>query len=990
MASKQLKPGISKSAGASPAHTANPQALNLEALQESVKEFLKESVKLQTAIMEEKLKEIAEEIVVRNKEIREDIVSAFQVNSILFDMLYSEDNTDNEQEDLPYDGDLQHRGQCSCDSPNLEEFISVEHVSPTVSTLTSSISSLSKENSDCKKQLSQRKVNMVLSTKKNEVEFTMTTGKKIQVGGFTSSGRNEEFSNSKMSDVLLRHFPTEDLTYQLIDSETIPEISFTDSFDETVLIKNKSSENTGIFSPEEEIKNSERKVSCNSVVKNWDVTQDKLSLTDEDAFVCNSKYCNMDDSQFLIQKETGRLNEDLNYTSTHKEYQNQQYFLGNSENFHNPQCNEHQYYKLCDSSEISPKVKELKRNNESFVFKRTKSSTNLLGKDFLEEITFLESDTIRNQADENGTFELDQQLEVLTRQAEVQNNIDHLRFSSKIPPCSNSHTAELSIEARSTGIASKMSAFSPATIPMEHMFDFSQASHPGTLNRLYKKAGCCLEKIFQSFYLIFLKFCLVESNITSSLPLVDAIRQPSVNTPFLQNITDDTEQILKKQTEELKANVEIFSECIKQNVFSVQEHLQFLQLLKEQLEQLEHNYVATKEKHYALQLQNQKHSSRTVGKFDPNRKVEGEIFKLGMFLEDIKEKIEKTFASYSSTSSISPSLRSYPSPICSSYSASPLITSTNESPKRNVAALNIPQNENYWKNKNHPIEGTPQKAYKKSIQGDSNHPFQQIHLELQKKNIHLKTMSSVSKARQQTNKHILIEEFDQCHRSHQTKQNYNNEQENTDRNKTTEYRKATRGHSDCERFPIFFAGKPVDLDVTGSLRKNSIAHQRICKEQREDFIDRLCDRQNLYIPQTRYSKMHDIIILSPQYLSGSNINGRKSVSNRRKRQSKDIKSMVRQDHYLQKQYCLVVDEKFEKCTGYGSSMICWISPPPPLSQHYMCLYMAALAILNCTLDNAIQMANNLKTTTEHMMQAVSEDLAKVKIQTLSSGTAHQY
>lgn len=328
-------------------------------------------------------------------------------------MLYSEDNTDNEQEDLPYDGDLQHRGQCSCDSQNLEEFISVEHVSPTVSTLTSSISSLSKENSDCKKQLSQRKVNTVLLTKENDIEFTMTTGKEIQVGGFTSSGRNEEFSNSKMSDVLLRHFPTEDLTYQLIDSETIPEISFTDSFDETVLIKNTSSENTGIFSPEEEIKYSERKVSCNSIVKNWDLTQDKLSLTDEGALVCNSKYCNMDDSQFLIQKEPGRLNEDLNYTSTHKEYQNQQYFLDNTENFHSPQCNEHQvYYRLGNSSEISPKVKELKRNNESFLFKRTKSSTDLLGKDVLEAITFLESDTIRNQDNENGTFELDQQLEV--------------------------------------------------------------------------------------------------------------------------------------------------------------------------------------------------------------------------------------------------------------------------------------------------------------------------------------------------------------------------------------------------------------------------------------------------------------------------------------------------------------------------------------------------------------------------------------------------
>uniref|UniRef100_A0A670Y514 AKNA domain-containing protein n=1 Tax=Pseudonaja textilis TaxID=8673 RepID=A0A670Y514_PSETE len=467
-------------------------------------------------------------------------------------MLYSEDNTDNEQEDLPYDEDLQHRGQFSYDSHNLEEFISVEHVSPTVSTLTSSISSLTKEDSDCKKQLSQTKINMALLTQRNDIEFTMSTGKEVHIGGFTNSGRNEEFSSSKMSDVLLRHFPAEDLTYQLIDSETIPEISFTDSFDETVLIKNKISENTGIFSSEEEIKNSERKVSCNSVLKNWNLTQDKLSLTDNDDLVCNSKYYNMNDSQLLIQKEPG-INVNLNYTSTRKEYQNQQYFLNNTENFPNPQCNEYQvYYRLQDSSEISPKVRELKGNNESFVF--------------------LESNTIRNQEEENGPFELDQQLE--------------------------------------------------------------------------------------------------SKNITSSLPLVDTVRQPSVNTPFLQNITDDTEQILKKQTEELKANVmpNIYSKInMELNDFIIF-WTKFLQLLKEQLEQLEHNYVATKEKHYALQLQNHKRSSRTIGKFDPNRKVEGEIFKLGMFLEDIKEKIEKTFASYSSTYISSPSIRSHPSPVCSSYS----------------------------------------------------------------------------------------------------------------------------------------------------------------------------------------------------------------------------------------------------------------------------------------------------------------------------------
>ncbi|KAL7984854.1 hypothetical protein Chor_003424 [Crotalus horridus] len=740
-------------------------------------------------------------------------------------MLYSEDNTDNEQEDLPYDGDLQDRGQYSCDSENWKEFISVEHVSPTVSTLTSSpLSSLTKDNSNCKKQLSQRKINTVLLTKQNDIEFTMTTEKEIQVGGFTSSGRNEEFSNSKISDVLLRHFSTENLTCQLIDSETIPELSFTDSFDETVLKKDQISENTGIFSPKEEIKNSERKVNCNSGVKNWDLTHDKLPLTAKCAVVCNSKYCNMDNSQILIQKEPG-INEDLNYTSTCKEYQNQQYFLDNAENNNNhPQCNEHQaHYRLCDSSEMSPKVRELKGNSESFVFKRTKSSTHLLGKDVLEAMTFLESDTIRNQGEENGTFNLDQQLEMLTRQAEIQNHTDHLRFSPKIPPCPNSHTAELSGQAQSTGIASKMPAFSPVTIPMEHMLGFSQSPHSA-----------------------------------------NAVRKPSVNTPFLQNVTDDKEQILKKQTEELKANVEIFSECIKQNVFSVEEHLQFLQLLKEQLEQLEGYYVATKEKHYALQRQNHKHSSRNIGEFDPNRN-----------LNDLQ--------------------------IRSSALANFMCKESNE-----VDFTLLNEQEIKQQNTEKEVEDILiVKDFRSSLKKNQK-AFALVNLTILPLNlleVQLNNIPYIIYNRLPLQ--ILI--------------------------------------GSCN--PVeFVAVSRIMLYITipnflGSLQKNSIAQQRICKEeQREDFIDRLCDRQNLYIPQTCYSKMHDTIVLSPQYLSGSNINGKKSVSNRRKRQSKDINSMI----------------------------------------------------LNCSLDNAIQMANNLKTTTEHMMQAVSEDLANVKIQTLSSGIAHQY
>ncbi|XP_029473497.1 protein AKNAD1 [Rhinatrema bivittatum] len=68
---------------------------------------------------------------------------------------------------------------------------------------------------------------------------------------------------------------------------------------------------------------------------------------------------------------------------------------------------------------------------------------------------------------------------------------------------------------------------------------------------------------------------------------------------------------------------------------------QILKQLKESLQSLEQDYLITKEKHRDIQLQSYKSGGKPVGEFDPNRMVEGEIFRLGMLLEDIKEKMDE-------------------------------------------------------------------------------------------------------------------------------------------------------------------------------------------------------------------------------------------------------------------------------------------------------------------------------------------------------------
>ncbi|XP_058295484.1 protein AKNAD1 isoform X1 [Hylobates moloch] len=102
-------------------------------------------------------------------------------------------------------------------------------------------------------------------------------------------------------------------------------------------------------------------------------------------------------------------------------------------------------------------------------------------------------------------------------------------------------------------------------------------------------------------------------------------------------------QKLKEQTDQLKTKVQEFSRRIKQDSpYHLQDKKLVLEKLQGHLELLEQNFLATKDKHLTLLQQVHKHESTIVGDFDPERKVEGEIFKLEMLLEDVKEKMDES------------------------------------------------------------------------------------------------------------------------------------------------------------------------------------------------------------------------------------------------------------------------------------------------------------------------------------------------------------
>ncbi|XP_054837603.1 protein AKNAD1 [Eublepharis macularius] len=948
---------------------------------------------------------------------------------------YSEDNTDDEQEELPYDDDLQNIYQHKCNSQNLKNFTSTENVSQTLFTSTSpQISSHSEEQSNRYTQLPQRiKIHLASSARNNEIEIAMATEKELPAGDFSNSGRNPHFSNSNISDVLSRHFSKEELSSscQLIDCETIPEISYTESFDETILNKMKISESTMISSLKEKnyLEEIQRKEKCGSIDKNWDLIEGKPFVVDERVnFSCERKDCKEDNPQFVTRKED-TIDEELSYSPKPEEDQEQKCFLEMSCSSHKFRYGQHQvHYQLPDFSKVAPKVKIPKGNSNKSkpIIQRTKSSPNLLGKSIvvngiLEAMNSLDCIAIKNQDEEMNVPEFDQQLELLTKQAEAQNHIDHLRFNAKMIPSPNSCSPKLGIKARGTGITSELSTVPPVTVPVKPMVGFSQTSISEQPSK----------------------------RMVSPLPSAGA---SAVSPLLLQKATEGEKfsHMLKEQTEELKTKVETFSKYMAQDMLPVEERHQLLKILKEHLDQLEWNYLDTKEKYCALHLQNYRHSSTNIGEFDPDRSVEGEIFKLGMLLEDIKEKIDKTGSPNSSTFATYPSLTPCESR-CSFYSdgaESPVISSISEPPSKTATGLNILTNEKYGENRNHSVEVIPQRKYQQPTQSGRCHPILQDQLDLQKRTVYeQRIVEPLQKSRLPENKqstHYCYFSSDketgalQSHRQFPMNQNGNTDRENTDgywemkspppanpystinqesnttstallkeqggltyptdhcfleglensakelnifihprlkiqlssksnkqisscsssRNKKTECKKANSVTTECEKFSVFLEGTTVDPDVSALPQRDRKTHFPTI-------------RNNYFEKNSACACLH-----------------KKSTALNQQPEEFIYKLSDRQNLHIPKTHYSRTYDTIILSPQYLASRNPHARSRSDLRNKH--IEDTESKILNSTLDHVIQTAKNLKKTTEHMMKVVSEDLARAQTQTLPSVTANQY
>ncbi|NXV93342.1 AKND1 protein, partial [Calonectris borealis] len=203
--------------------------------------------------------------------------------------------------------------------------------------------------------------------------------------------------------------------------------------------------------------------------------------------------------------------------------------------------------------------------------------------------------------------------------ADTQNHIHYLRLNPKILRQSDFPNASIAIYSEDTGTSSEVFTLH-ASIPTQSTHGLSKARlQCGTTASALPAAGTVEAH------------CLNPSDLLPELTLGEKMSQ-----------------VLKDQTDQLIKKVEDFSKRMTQETFLLQDNHLALNQLKRYLKALERNYLTTREEHRNLQLQNYKEKSINIGEFDPERKVEGEIFRLGMLLEDIQEQTDDSKCNSSS------------------------------------------------------------------------------------------------------------------------------------------------------------------------------------------------------------------------------------------------------------------------------------------------------------------------------------------------------
>ncbi|XP_077134457.1 protein AKNAD1 [Ranitomeya variabilis] len=484
------------------------------------------------------------------------------------------DTTDDEQEDLPYDGIL----ECY-----LVPSVQHDNVATTSTSINSHQAPLSTEESHPPYSLVQTE------TTNDEALYSLDSSDSFSLSQTVSNPQaNDDIMEREklptistiIPDVLLRHITEGNLLNpsEFIDYETMPEISIVESSDETAISRKSHAKlpESPHYEEQEDFKEEYLEMygkESNSIQE--DMTNEANSDIGESSTIGNNEE-NKCESIQENEEEDDFPPDDMDKESKQPTYES-----------HRRPSYEMKYgqgqvhYKLPDFSKVPPKVKIPKCDNgspkPSHTIKRAPTSTNLIGQSFL-----------------------------------IQDILDSMQPVIQLGEIKKEQQILVNSDFNCEGSAISPPALEWFPSSLLHEQNQSDTFYLGLLESHPKLSG-------------------LEEAVTEEAQNMECARVPTEG--------EKMAGLLMEQAQTLKNEVfQNFKSCI---------------------EMLEIDYLSTKEKHRDLQLQIYRTGSQTVGEFDIEREVEGQIFRLGMLLEDIQEQMSKSDENKAESASLTASSTSY-------------------------------------------------------------------------------------------------------------------------------------------------------------------------------------------------------------------------------------------------------------------------------------------------------------------------------------------
>ncbi|KAM4557464.1 uncharacterized protein aknad1 [Fundulus diaphanus] len=468
-----------------------------------------------------------------------------------------------------------------------------------------------------------------------------------------------------ITQLLLRHFSQEELLRPetLIEAETLPEVSLLESVEDSVFSWAPTS-NTPVKCSSATESTQE---SCHNASKNESFEEENEKKVDDFTSAASEKSMSHSAS---FREDTSADEPEQN--KREEEAQNQRVPLIRTRSFHEIKYGQGQvHYPLPDFSKVAPKVKIPKTPSGPVrpvpqspnAVHRAWSSPGMLdviSRVLEDSIPPSETPYVFKDSDSQTPPALGGHLKteydkLVTRHAEPENVMDQMK------PEPNTRL--------SSDVAEKQ-------------VEFGQETHPKCLISPLPQSGMFLcratEPVAENF--------VEKDGESTPHPIVKEA------TRVLSNQNEDILSDGERMTAELREiigqflqKVEEFKCSVTNMSVSTAEQQMMLRSMMEAQDELERKYISKKEEHRALEMQNYIGLSRNTGTFDPDRLVEGDIFRIGMHLEDIKEVIDRNAYeqispphSSSTPTSITTSLRAVPGSLPFHTSSPPPASSLHE------------------------------------------------------------------------------------------------------------------------------------------------------------------------------------------------------------------------------------------------------------------------------------------------------------------------